>query len=228
MYAWALLRERVPFANGSPNLAVDFPAAAELARENRVAVAGKDFKTGQTLLKTVVAPGLESRALGVQGWYSTNILGNRDGEVLDDPSSFRAKEKTKLGVLESILDAEVHPELYGDLVHKVRIDYHPPRGDDKEAWDSIDLVGWLGYRMQLKIDFLCKDSILAAPLVLDLALLLDLAQRAGRSGLQDWLGFYFKSPMSPAGERPEHDLFRQRKALDGALRRMIGDESLED
>ena len=224
IYAWALLRERVPFANGSPNLAVDFPAASELARENRVAVAGKDFKTGQTLLKTVIAPGLRSRSLGVRGWYSTNLLGNRDGEVLEDPGSARAKEASKLGVLEGILDAAAERDLYRDLVHKVRIDYYPPRGDDKEAWDNIDLFGWLGYPMQLKVNFLCKDSILAAPLVLDLALLLDLAQRAGLHGLQDWLGFYFKSPMHAPQRAPEHDLFAQRTRLEHALRSIVGGE----
>ena len=222
MYAWALLQERVPFANGSPNLAVDFPAAAQLARENRVAVAGKDFKTGQTLLKTVLGPGLKSRALGVRGWYSTNILGNRDGEVLDDPDSAKAKEHSKLGVLETIFDAESDRELYADLVHKVRIDYFPPRGDDKEAWDSIDLFGWLGYPMQMKINFLCKDSILAAPLVLDLALFLDLAQRADLDGTLDWLGFYFKSPMHAPERAPEHDLFAQQRRLEQALRSIAG------
>jgi myo-inositol-1-phosphate synthase len=231
MYAWALLKERVPFANGSPNLAVDFPAAAELARENRVAVAGKDFKTGQTLLKTVIAPGLKSRALGVRGWYSTNILGNRDGEVLDDPGSARAKEESKLSVLDTIFargqgregDA-AEKALYGEMVHKVRIDYFPPRGDDKEAWDSIDFFGWLGYPMQMKVNLLCKDSILAAPLVLDLALLLDLAQRAGESGALEWLGFYFKSPMHTPGAAPEHDLFVQQRRLESALRSIMGEE----
>jgi myo-inositol-1-phosphate synthase len=227
MYAWALLKERVPFANGSPNLAVDFPAAAQLARENRVAVAGKDFKTGQTLIKTVLAPALKSRALGVRGWYSTNLLGNRDGEVLDDPESARAKEVSKLGVLETVLDPDA-TDLYGSFVHKVRIDYFPPRGDDKEAWDSIDLFGWLGYPMQMKVNFLCKDSILAAPLVLDLALLLDLAQRAGLHGAQEWLGFYFKSPMHSAEQAPEHDLFVQRKRLERALQSIMGGELSAD
>jgi myo-inositol-1-phosphate synthase len=226
MYAWALLQERVPLANGSPNVAVDFPAAWELAREKRVPIAGKDFKTGQTLMKTIIAPGLKSRSLGIRGWYSTNILGNRDGEVLDDPDSFRAKEMSKLGVLESILQPAKNPELYGDIVHKVRIDYYPPRGDDKEGWDNIDLFGWLGYPMQMKIDFLCKDSILAAPLVLDLALLLDLAQRAGFHGTQEWLSFYFKSPMHAAELYPEHDLFVQLKKLKNTLRWMMGEEPI--
>jgi myo-inositol-1-phosphate synthase len=226
IYAWALLKEGVPFANGSPNVAVDFPAAQELAREHGVALAGKDFKTGQTLMKTIVAPGLKSRLLGMRGWYSTNILGNRDGEVLDDPDNFRAKEVSKLGVLESILDAERHPALYGDFVHKVRIDYYPPRGDDKEGWDNIDLFGWLGYPMQMKINFLCKDSILAAPIVLDLALLLDLASRCKLRGTQDWLGFYFKSPMAIAGVETEHDLFNQLMTLKNSLRRMGGEMPL--
>jgi myo-inositol-1-phosphate synthase len=228
IYAWALLKERVPFANGSPNLAVDFPAARQLAHESRVPVAGKDLKTGQTLVKTVLAPGLKARALGVRGWYSTNILGNRDGEVLDDPDSARAKEASKLGVLETIFHPEERGELYGDLVHKVRIDYYPPRGDDKEGWDSVDLFGWLGYPMQLKINFLCKDSILAAPLVLDLALFLDLAQRARLHGTQEWLGFYFKSPMHSPGVPPPHDLSIQLAKLEGALRAMMGAEKPAD
>jgi myo-inositol-1-phosphate synthase len=226
MYAWALLKERVPFANGSPNLAVDFQAAWELARESRVAIAGKDFKTGQTLMKTIIAPGLKSRALGLRGWYSTNILGNRDGEVLEDPDSFRAKEVSKLGVLETILQPEANKELYGDLVHKVRIDYYPPRGDDKEGWDNIDLFGWLNYPMQMKINFLCKDSILAAPIVLDLALFLDLAQRADFHGTQEWLSFYFKSPMHAPDLYPEHDLFIQLKKLKNTLRWMMGEEPI--
>jgi myo-inositol-1-phosphate synthase len=221
IYAWACLQEGVPFANGSPNLCVDFPAAWELARSRRVPVAGKDFKTGQTLLKTAIAPMLKARMLGLRGWYSTNILGNRDGEVLDDPDSFRAKEATKLGVLEQILEPELHGHLYGDFVHKIRIDYHPPRGDAKEAWDSIDLFGWLGYPMQLKIDFQGRDSILAAPLVLDLALLLDLAQRAGLGGPQEWLSLFFKSPTVGEGS-PENDLFVQKRMLEDALRAMAG------
>lgn len=226
IYAWAFMKERVPFANGSPNLAVDFPAAQELARENSVAVAGKDFKTGQTLMKTIIAPGLKSRMLGLNGWYSTNILGNRDGEVLDDPESFKAKEVSKLSVLDTILQPEINKELYGKLVHKVRIDYYPPRGDEKEGWDNIDLFGWLGYPMQMKINFLCRDSILAAPIVLDLALLLDLAQRAAFRGTQEWLSFYFKSPMTAPELKPEHDLFIQAKKLKNTLRWMMGEEML--
>jgi myo-inositol-1-phosphate synthase len=226
LYAWALLKEGIPFANGSPNVAVDFPAALELAREMRVPLGGKDFKTGQTLMKTVIAPGLKSRMLGIRGWYSTNILGNRDGEVLDDPDSFRAKEVSKLSVLDTILQPKIHPKLYADLVHKVRIDYYPPRGDDKEGWDNIDLFGWLGYPMQMKINFLCKDSILAAPLVLDLALFMDLAKRAGLHGTQEWLSFYFKSPMHAAEVYPEHDLFIQHKKLKNTMRWMMGEEPL--
>jgi myo-inositol-1-phosphate synthase len=225
MYAWALLKEGVPLANGSPNLAVDFPAAWELAREHRVPIAGKDFKTGQTLMKTIVAPGLKSRMLGIHGWYSTNILGNRDGEVLDDPDSFRSKEVSKLGVLETMLEPKLHPELYGELVHKVRIDYYPPRGDNKEGWDNIDLFGWLGYPMQLKINFLCRDSILAAPIVLDLALFMDLAKRAGLHGTQEWLSFYFKSPMHEPAIDPEHDLFNQARNLRNTLRWMMGEQA---
>ena len=226
MYAWALLNERVPFANGSPNLAVDFPAAWELAREFRVPIAGKDFKTGQTLMKTIIAPGLKSRMLGIRGWYSTNILGNRDGEVLDDPDSFKSKEVSKLSVLDNILQPQLHPDLYGDLVHKVRIDYYPPRGDDKEGWDNIDLFGWLGYPMQMKINFLCRDSILAAPIVLDLVLFMDLARRAGMHGIQEWLSFYFKSPMHAPEVNAEHDLFIQHKKLKNTLRWMMGEEPL--
>jgi myo-inositol-1-phosphate synthase len=226
MYAWALLKERVPFANGSPNLAVDFPAAWELAREVRTPIAGKDFKTGQTLMKTIIAPGLKSRMLGIRGWYSTNILGNRDGEVLDDPESFKSKEVSKLSVLDAILQPQLHPDLYGDLVHKVRIDYYPPRGDDKEGWDNIDLFGWLGYPMQMKINFLCRDSILAAPVVLDLVLFLDLARRAGLHGMQEWLSFYFKSPMHAPEVNAEHDLFIQAKKLKNTLRWMMGEEPL--
>ncbi len=221
LYAWAFLKERIPFANGSPNLTVDFPAALQLAREMRVAVGGKDFKTGQTLMKTVLAPALKARLLGVRGWYSTNILGNRDGEVLDDADSFRAKEVSKLGVLETILEPEANPELYGKLVHKVRIDYYPPRGDDKEGWDNIDLFGWMGYQMQLKLNFLCKDSILAAPIVLDIALLMDFAQRRGRHGIQDWLSFFFKSPQHEVSELPVHDLFAQERLLKNTLRALV-------
>ncbi len=224
MYGWACLKEAVPMANGAPNLALDFPAAVALSRETRTPIAGKDFKTGQTLMKTIVAPGLKARMLGLSGWYSTNILGNRDGEVLDDPESFRAKEATKLGVLDAILEPNVHPELYGSVVHKVRIDYYPPRGDAKEGWDNVDLFGWLGYPMQLKINFLCRDSILAAPLVLDLALFLDLAHRARLRGIQEWLGFYFKSPMAAEGLKADHDLFVQLIKLKNTLRWMVGED----
>jgi myo-inositol-1-phosphate synthase len=226
IYAWACIKEGVAFANGSPNLAVDFPAAIELARDRQVATAGKDFKTGQTLLKTVIAPALKARMLGLRGWYSTNILGNRDGEILDDPESFRTKETSKLGVLDTILQADLHEELYGSFTHKVRIDYYPPRGDQKEGWDNIDLFGWLGYPMQMKINFLCRDSILAAPIVLDLVLMLDLAQRAGMANIQEWLGFYFKSPMTPAGHDTEHDLFAQLATLKNTLRSMMGEEAV--
>jgi myo-inositol-1-phosphate synthase len=221
LYAWACVLEGIPFVNGSPNLAVDFHAIQKLAIDRGVPIAGKDFKTGQTLMKTILAPGLRARQLGLRGWYSTNILGNRDGEVLDDPGSFRAKETSKLGVLDSILEPEANPELYGKLVHKVRIDYYPPRGDAKEGWDNIDLFGWLGYPMSIKIDFLCRDSILAAPLVLDLALFADLAQRSGRAGIQDWLSFYFKAPMAES-EAPVHNLFLQMRMLKNELRRILG------
>lgn len=224
MYAWAALQEGVPFANAAPNLTVDTPALLELAGERHVPVAGKDLKTGQTLLKTILAPGLKARLLGVSGWYSTNILGNRDGEVLEDPGSFRTKEVSKKGVLDYILQPELHPALYGTLCHKVQINYYPPRGDNKEGWDNIDLFGWLNYPMQLKVNFLCRDSILAAPLVLDLALFLDLAQRAGRSGIQEWLSFYFKSPMHARGLYPEHDLSIQLKKLKNTLRYLRGEE----
>jgi myo-inositol-1-phosphate synthase len=224
IYAWACIKEGVPFANGAPNLCVDFPAAWDLARERGVPIAGKDFKTGQTLMKTILAPGFKARMLGLHGWYSTNILGNRDGEVLDDPESFRTKEVSKLGVLEHILQPQLYPELYGDFVHKVRIDYYPPRGDAKEGWDAIDLFGWLGYPMQIKVNFLCRDSILAAPVVLDLALFLDLAQRAGFQGTQEWLSFYFKSPMTAPDLYPEHDLFIQLMKLKNTLRWAMGEE----
>jgi myo-inositol-1-phosphate synthase len=224
IYAWACIKEGVAFANGAPNLTVDFPAAWELAREHQVALAGKDFKTGQTLMKTVIAPGLKARMLGVKGWFSTNILGNRDGEVLDDPGSFKTKEVSKLGSLETIFQPHLYPELYGDIFHKVRIEYYPPRGDAKEGWDNIDLFGWLGYPMQLKIDFLCRDSILAAPIVLDLALFLDFAQRAGLKGTQEWLSFFFKSPMAAPNLPPEHDLFIQQKKLKNTLRFLMGEE----
>jgi myo-inositol-1-phosphate synthase len=219
-----LPRSGVPYANGAPNLSVDFPALQELARREGVPIAGKDFKTGQTLMKTILAPGFKARLLGLDGWYSTNILGNRDGEVLDDPESFKSKEVSKLGVLEHILQPHLYPKLYGDYSHVVRINYYPPRGDNKEGWDNIDIFGWLGYPMQIKIDFLCRDSILAAPIVLDLALFLDLAQRAGMSGIQEWLSFYFKSPMTAPGLYPEHDLFIQLMKLKNTLRWMKGED----
>jgi len=224
IYAYAAIKSGVPFANGAPNLSVDIPALVKLAEDEGVPVCGKDFKTGQTLMKTIIAPGLKARMLGLDGWYSTNILGNRDGEVLDDPESFRTKEESKLSVLEQILQPEVHPELYGDFSHVVRINYYPPRGDNKEGWDSIDIFGWLGYKMQIKIDFLCRDSILAAPLCLDLALFLDLAQRAGMKGVQEWLSFYFKSPQTARGLYPEHDIFIQLKKLKNTLRHIKGEE----
>jgi myo-inositol-1-phosphate synthase len=221
LYGWACIKEGVPFANGAPNLTVDFPAAHELARQMNVAFCGKDFKTGQTLMKTILAPGLKARLLGLSGWFSTNILGNRDGEVLDDPDNFKTKEVSKLGVLEEILQPEQYPSLYGNIFHKVRINYYPPRGDAKEGWDNLDIFGWLGYPMQIKIDFLCRDSILAAPLVLDLALFLDLAQRAGFRGVQEWLSFYFKSPITAPGLYPEHDVFIQSMKLKNTLRWMM-------
>ncbi|HEX2574551.1 MAG TPA: inositol-3-phosphate synthase [Polyangia bacterium] len=224
IYAYACLRAGVPFANGAPNLTVDFPAMQELAKQRQMPIAGKDFKTGQTLMKTILAPGFKARYLGLEGWYSTNILGNRDGEVLDDPESFKSKEVSKLGVLEHILQPHLYPDLYKDFCHVVRINYYPPRGDNKEGWDNIDIFGWLGYKMQIKIDFLCRDSILAAPIVLDLALFLDLAQRAGMSGIQEWLSFYFKSPMTAPGLYPEHDLFIQLMKLKNTLRHLRGEE----
>lgn len=226
IYAWACLKEKVPFVNGAPHLGCDFPAAAQLARENGVPIAGKDFKTGQTLMKTAIAPALKARMLGVRGWFSTNILGNRDGEVLDDPGSFKSKEESKKCALDWIFEPDKYQELYRDLFHKVRIEYYPPRGDAKEGWDNIDLFGWLGYPMQLKIDFLCRDSILAAPVVLDLALLMDLAKRAGFSGTQEWLSFYFKSPMTAPGLYPEHDLFIQLMKMKNTMRWMIGEEPI--
>jgi len=226
IYAWAALKEGIPFANGAPNLTVDIPAMLELARENRVPIGGKDFKTGQTFMKTILAPGLKTRMLGVRGWFSTNILGNRDGEVLDDPESFKTKEESKLGVLEQILQPEMYPDLYGDMYHKVRINYYPPRGDNKEGWDNLDIFGWMGYEMQIKINFLCRDSILAAPLVLDLALFFDLAQRAGLHGIQEWLSFYFKSPQAAPGLYPEHDIFIQHWKLKNTLRWLAGEEQI--
>jgi myo-inositol-1-phosphate synthase len=224
LYAWACMKERVPFANGAPNLTVDFPAAVELAREANVPLAGKDFKTGQTLMKTILAPGLKARSLGLAGWFSTNILGNRDGEVLDDPENFKTKEVSKLGALETILQPELYPSLYGNVHHKVRIEYYPPRGDAKEGWDNLDIFGWLGYPMQIKVNFLCRDSILAAPIVLDLALLLDLSARANFRGIQEWLGFYFKSPMAAPDVYAEHDLFIQLMKLKNTLRWMRGED----
>jgi len=227
IYAYAALSEGVPFANGAPNLTIDIPAMYELSRRNEAPICGKDFKTGQTLVKTILAPGFKARMLGLHGWYSTNILGNRDGEVLDDPESFKTKEVSKLGVLEHILQPQVYPELYGKIFHKVGINYYPPRGDNKEGWDNIDIFGWLGYPMQIKIDFLCRDSILAAPIVLDLVLFLDLAQRCDELrglGIQEWLSFYFKSPMTVPGLYPEHDLFIQSMKLKNTLRHVKGED----
>ncbi len=226
IYAYAALSEGVPYANGAPNLTVDIPALQELSRRNEAPICGKDFKTGQTLLKTILAPGFKARMLGLSGWFSNNILGNRDGEVLDDPESFKTKEESKLSVLEQILQPELYPELYGNIYHKVRINYYPPRGDNKEGWDNIDIFGWLGYPMQIKVDFLCRDSILAAPIVLDLVLFLDLAQRSSElrgKGIQEWLSFFFKSPMTPAGLYPEHDLFIQLMKLKNTLRHLKGE-----
>lgn len=224
IYAYAALKCGAAYGNGAPNLSVDFPALIELAEENQVPIAGKDFKTGQTLMKTILAPGFKSRMIGVNGWFSTNILGNRDGEVLDDPYSFKTKEESKLSVLEYIFQPELNPDLYADYYHKVRINYYPPRGDEKEAWDNIDIFGWLNYPMQIKINFLCRDSILAAPIVLDLVLFLDLAQRAGMYGIQEWLSFYFKSPMVGEGLYPEHDLFIQLMKLKNTLRYLKDEE----
>ena len=224
VYAYAALSLGVPFANGAPNLTLDVPALVELARERGVPVCGKDFKTGQTLMKTIVAPGLKARMIGLNGWYSTNILGNRDGEVLDDPESFKTKEESKLSVLEYILQPHLYPDLYEKFSHVVRINYYPPRGDNKEGWDNIDIFGWLGYPMQIKINFLCRDSILAAPIVLDLALFMDLARRIGMHGIQEWLSFYFKSPMHAPGLYPEHDLFIQLMKLKNTLRHIQGEE----
>ena len=227
IYAYASISQGIPFGNGAPNLCVDIPALIELAHEKKVPVAGKDFKTGQTLMKTIVAPGLKARMLGLEGWFSTNILGNRDGEVLDDPGSFRSKEVSKASVLDAILQPEIYEELYGRYFHKIRIEYYPPRGDAKEGWDNIDIVGWLGQPMQIKINFLCRDSILAAPVALDLILFMDLAQRAGLAGIQEWLSFYFKSPMSRADLKPEHDLFIQHLKLTNTLRILVGEEVLD-
>jgi len=224
VYAYAAILEDVPYANGAPSLAVDVPALVELANERGIPVAGKDFKTGQTWMKTIVAPGIKARMLGLEGWYSTNILGNRDGEVLDDPESLKSKEVSKLSVLEHILQPGLYPGLYDDVTHVVKINYYPPRGDAKEGWDNIDIFGWLGYPMQIKINFLARDSILAAPIVLDLALFLDLARRAGMGGIQEWLSFYFKSPMTAPELYPEHDLFIQLMKLKNTLRTIMGEE----
>ena len=227
LYAWAALKEGIPFANGAPNLTVDVPALIELSKKMNAPICGKDFKTGQTFIKTVLAPAFKTRLLGLSGWYSTNILGNRDGEVLDDPESFKTKEESKLGVLDYILQPELHPDLYKDIYHKVRINYYPPRGDNKEGWDNIDIFGWLGYPMQLKVDFLCRDSILAAPLALDLCLFLDLASRTPSLrglGIQEWLSFYFKAPQTAPGVYPEHDLFIQQMKLKNTLRHIMGED----
>jgi len=224
VYAYAALKAGVPYANGAPNLSADIPALEELSLQTGTPICGKDFKTGQTLMKTILAPGFKARLLGMNGWFSTNILGNRDGEVLDDPESFKTKEESKLGVLGTILQPDLYPDLYGNLYHKVRINYYPPRGDNKEGWDNIDIFGWCGMPMQIKVDFLCRDSILAAPIVLDLALFLDLAKRAGMGGIQEWLSFFFKSPVVPQGLYPEHDLFIQQKKLKNTLRWMMGEE----
>lgn len=226
IYAYAALKSGIPFINGAPNLTVDIPAMRELADKMNAPVCGKDFKTGQTLMKTIIAPGLKARMLGVQGWFSTNILGNRDGEVLDDPASFKTKEVSKKGALDYIFQPTLYPELYKDLYHKVRINYYPPRGDAKEGWDNIDIFGWMGYPMQIKVDFLCRDSILAAPVALDLILFTDLAQRAGMKGIQEWLSFYFKSPMTKPGLYPEHDLFIQQTKLKNTLRWMMDEEPI--
>ena len=224
IYAYASIMSGVPFANGAPNLALDIPCMVELAKSRGVPVAGKDFKTGQTLMKTLLAPGLKARMLGLRGWFSTNILGNRDGEVLDDPDNFKTKEVSKLGVLDTILQPDSYPELYGDIDHVVRINYYPPRGDNKEGWDNIDIFGWLGYPMQIKVDFLCRDSILAAPIVLDLALFLDLASRADQSGVQEWMSFYLKAPQASSDAGPEHDIFIQQTKLKNTLREWMGEE----
>jgi myo-inositol-1-phosphate synthase len=226
LYAYAAIMEGVPYANGAPNLSADIPALEQLAVDRGVPIAGKDFKTGQTLMKTILAPGFKTRMLGLSGWFSTNILGNRDGEVLDDPASFKTKEESKLGALEHILQPEMYPDLYGDMYHKVRINYYPPRGDNKEGWDNIDIFGWMGYHMQIKVDFLCRDSILAAPIVLDLAIFLDLAGRAGMKGIQEWLSFYFKAPQTAPGLYPEHDIFIQHWKLKNTLRWLMGEEQI--
>ncbi|HUT85570.1 MAG TPA: inositol-3-phosphate synthase [Elusimicrobiales bacterium] len=227
IYAYAAIKMGIPFANGAPNLSVDIPALTELAEQNNVAISGKDFKTGQTLMKTVIAPGLKARMLGLRGWYSTNILGNRDGEVLDDPTSFKTKEKSKMSVLDAIIEPKLYPALYGKYHHKVRIDYYPPRGDEKEGWDNIDIFGWLNMPMQIKINFLCRDSILAAPIVLDLVLCMDLAQRAGLKGIQEWLSFFYKSPMCRPDLKAEHDLFVQHMKFLNTLRILMQEEVID-
>ena len=224
IYAYAAIKMGIPYANGAPNLSGDIPALLTLAKERNVPICGKDFKTGQTLMKTILAPGLKARMLGLNGWFSTNILGNRDGEVLEDPESFKTKEESKLSVLEHILQPQLYPDLYSNYTHKVRINYYPPRGDNKEGWDNIDIFGWLGYPMQIKVDFLCRDSILAAPIVLDLVIFMDLAQRCGMSGIQEWLSFYFKSPQCAPGLYPEHDLFIQSMKLKNTLRHLKGED----
>ncbi len=224
IYAYAALKLGIPFANGAPNLTCDIPALIELAKKTNTPIAGKDFKTGQTLMKTILAPGLQARSLGVSGWFSTNILGNRDGLVLDDPDNFKTKEVSKLSVLDEIFKPESNPQLYGDMYHKVRINYYPPRGDNKESWDNIDIFGWLGYPMQIKINFLCRDSILAAPIVLDIALFLDLAKRSNMSGIQEWMSFYFKSPQTAPELKPEHDIFKQLFKLENTLRYLMGED----
>ena len=224
IYAYAAIKLGIPYANGAPNLSADIPALEELSQQTNCPIAGKDFKTGQTLMKTILAPGLKARQLGIKGWFSTNILGNRDGEVLDDPDAFKTKEESKLNVLDTILEPDKNPDLYNDLYHKVRINYYPPRGDDKEGWDNIDIFGWLGYPMQIKVDFLCRDSILAAPIVLDLVLFLDLAKKSDMSGIQEWLSFYFKSPMCLPTLYPEHDLFVQLAKLKNTLRHIMGED----
>jgi myo-inositol-1-phosphate synthase len=226
LYAYAAMMEHVPFCNGAPNLTVDLPCMLQLANDRGIPVSGKDFKTGQTWMKTIIAPGLKARMLGLAGWYSTNILGNRDGEVLDDPASFKTKEESKLSVLHNILQPEVYPDLYHGFSHVVRINYYPPRGDNKEGWDNIDIIGWMGYPMQIKVNFLCRDSILAAPIVLDLALFSDFAHRAGMKGIQEWLSFYYKSPMVGPGLQPEHDLFIQQTKLKNTLRFLMGEEQI--
>ena len=227
IYAYAAIKCGAAYANGAPNLSVDIPALEKLSKNNKVPIAGKDFKTGQTLMKTILAPGIKSRLLGLNGWFSTNILGNRDGEVLDNPKNFKTKEESKLSVLEHIFQPEINKELYGDYYHKVRINYYPPRGDQKEAWDNIDIFGWLGYEMQIKVNFLCRDSILAAPIVLDLIIFMDLAQRAGMDGIQEWMSFYFKSPMVGSKLYPEHDVFIQSMKLKNTLRFLAGEKNID-